>query len=87
VAVWDIMEGQYSGFDSAKEFFAHVREDFEKLNFFPVPDEVAPLNGDECDDFKAWIRSFGWPPAREDGATWRREECMKQIDDRVDELR
>jgi hypothetical protein len=86
VAVWDIWECECGKYDSAKEFFADVRQDFENILLFPIPEEVALLHGDRCDGFKDWIRSFGWPPAREDGATWKRDECMKQIGDRVREL-
>lgn len=81
------MEGECDKYDGAKEFFAHARQDFENIRLFPIPTEVALLHGDRFDGFKDWIRSFGWPPAREDGATWRRDECMKQIEDKADELR
>jgi hypothetical protein len=85
LAVWDIWECECGKYDSAKEFFAGVRQDFEKIRIFPIQHEVAGL-GNSFDDFKDWIRSFGWPPAREDGATWKRDECLKQIRDKADEM-
>jgi hypothetical protein len=62
-----------------------VRQDFEKIRIFPIQNEVAGL-GNSFGDFKDWIRSFGWPLAREDGATWKRDECLKQIRDKADEM-
>jgi hypothetical protein len=81
------MEIECGTYHSAKEFFADARQDFENIRLFPIPIEVALLLGERFDSFKDWIRSFGWPPAREDGATWKRDECMAQIGDRVRELR
>ena len=87
MATWDVMESACDRYDSAKEFFDDARQQFVKIRLFPIPTEVALLYGEEFDGFKDWIRSFGWPPAREDGATWRRDECMKQIEEKADEFR
>jgi hypothetical protein len=87
MATWDIWEGQCSRYSSAKKFFADARQEFENIILFPIPTEVAFLHGDEFDGLKDWIRSFGWPPAWEDGATWRGDECMKQIDEKAYEYR
>jgi hypothetical protein len=87
VATWDVWEAECDRYDSVKEFFADARQDFEKIRLFPIPTKVACLVGDDCDGFKDWIRSFGWPPAREDGATWRRDECFELIEGKADQLR
>jgi hypothetical protein len=87
VVTWDVMEVSCVSFDSAKEFFTRLRQWYEEIKLFPVPNEVAFLTEDRFDGVKDVIRSFGWPPAREDGSGWQRKKCLKEVERMVDELR
>lgn len=87
MVTWDVMETTCVSFDNAREFFDQLRQWFEEIKLFPVPTEVAFLVGDHFDSVKNVIRSFGWPPAREDGSGWQREECLKEVKKMIDELR
>ena len=81
------METSCVSFDSAAEFFTHLRQWYEEIKLFPVPNEVAFLTEDRFDGVKDVIKSLGWPPAREDGSRWQKEKCFEEVERMIDELR
>jgi len=83
VAIWDVDESGYASFDSAGEFYAWLRKEYEELKVFcapgiDVPAHVYSLTRDRYHSFKEVIRSLGWPPG--DESEWNREEAMKEVE-------
>lgn len=81
------METCCARFDSAKAFFTLLRQWYEEIKLFLVPNEVAFLTEDRFDSVKHAIRAFGWPPTGEDGSGWRKEKCPEEVERMIDELR
>ena len=80
MATWDVMELECVTFKSAGRFFAQLRQWYEEIKLFPTSNHVDSLMGKHFDGLKEVIKSFGWPPAQEDGSGWQREECLKEVD-------
>jgi len=80
MGTWDVMELHCVTFESAERFFARLRQWYEEMKLFPTDAQVNFLTGAHFDGLKDVIRSFGWPPAQEDGSGWQREECLKEVD-------
>lgn len=87
VVTWNVMEAYCASFDCAKAFFTRLRQWYEEIKLFPVPNEVAFLTEDRFDGVKDAIRSFGWPPTGEDGRGWQKEECFEEVERMIDGLR
>jgi hypothetical protein len=77
------MQCDYLSFDSAGEFYAWLRKQYEELEVFPVPgltggpDQVIFLTEDRHQGYKDFVKSLGWPLA--DGSEWKRDEAMKEL--------
>lgn len=88
VAMWDFDDNHCYSFDSAGEFYAWLKKQYEDLEVFSVPRpsdtpaEVWPLRNwnDRHRDLKEVIRSLGWPPR--DGSGRDRENSMKELERR-----
>lgn len=83
VAIWDVGEDGYASFDSAGEFYAWLKKQYEELRVFSAPGidmpaHVYSLTHDRYGGFKEVVRSLGWPPG--DGSKWNRQEGMKEVE-------
>lgn len=87
--MWDFDDNHYYSFESAGEFFAWLKKQYEDLEVFSVPGPFDTPGefwllrnwNDRHRDFKEVIRSLGWPPR--DGSGWNREQGMKEVERRA----
>jgi hypothetical protein len=81
--MWDVMQDDYLSFESAGEFYAWLRKQYDELEIFPVPgwsgppDNVMSLTNEHHQDYKDFVKSLGWPLG--DGSKWARDQAMKEL--------
>ena len=77
------MQDDYLSFESAGEFYAWLRKQYDELEIFPAPgitdapDNVISLARDGHEKYKEFVKSLGWPPG--EGSKWKRDEAMKEL--------